>query len=220
MQDVYKNIFKRVGLDIKMVSADNGYIGGDYCHEFIVESDVGESQFLESSDGTYLAHQDIAKFSRGEILKEEFLPLEYSNSTNNPISKFVKGDLFKDENNNFYVVFTRGDIEVNTIKLAHVLGVYDISKVLNDDLLKMGFLSGKISPFDTKGLKTVGDISLKTIVNGYTYSKDTSKYALNINYSRDFQLNIIDDIALAPLGSLSEDGKDLILKKGVEVGHI
>ncbi len=220
MQDVYKNIFKRVGLDIKMVSADNGYIGGDYCHEFIVESDVGESQFLESSDGTYLAHQDIAKFSRGEILKEEFLPLEYSNSTNNPISKFVRGDLFKDENNNFYVVFTRGDIEVNTIKLAHVLGVYDISKVLNDDLLKMGFLSGKISPFDTKGLKTVGDISLKTIVNGYAYSKYTSKYALNINYSRDFQLNIIDDIALAPLGSLSEDGKDLILKKGVEVGHI
>lgn len=220
MQKTYKKIFERVGLDVKIVSADNGYIGGDYCHEFIVESDIGESQFLESSDSMYLAHQDIAKFSRGEVSKEGALPLEHSNSTNNPISKFIKGDIFKDENDNFYAVFTKGDIEVNFVKLAHVLGVYDISKVLNEDLLKMGFVPGKISPFDVKGLKTVGDISLKIIVNGYAYSKDTSQYALNVNYSRDFNLNIIDDVALTPLDSLSEDGKELILKNGIEVGHI
>lgn len=30
----YERIFKRLGLESKAVEADNGYIGGDYCHEF------------------------------------------------------------------------------------------------------------------------------------------------------------------------------------------
>src|SRR5574338_962590 len=38
MWDAYKAIFEEVGLNINVVAADNGYIGGEYCHEFISES--------------------------------------------------------------------------------------------------------------------------------------------------------------------------------------
>lgn len=71
MWDTYKRIYNRLGLDVIVVESDNGYIGGEYCHEFIVESEVGESKFLVSEDGTYAAHEDIAKFKRDGINQDE-----------------------------------------------------------------------------------------------------------------------------------------------------
>ena len=59
MRDTYTKIYKRVGLDTVVVESDNGYIGGDYCHEFVVEAEVGESKFFISSDGKYAAHEDV-----------------------------------------------------------------------------------------------------------------------------------------------------------------
>jgi len=55
MTDTYTKIFKRLGLNTYKVEADNGYIGGDYCHEFVVESSVGESRFLITKDGDYVS---------------------------------------------------------------------------------------------------------------------------------------------------------------------
>src|SRR3989344_9707033 len=43
MWNTYKKIFDRLGLKTVVVESDNGYIGGDYCHEFVVESEIGES---------------------------------------------------------------------------------------------------------------------------------------------------------------------------------
>src|SRR5476649_2323519 len=41
MRNTYTTIIKRLGLQPIVVEADNGYIGGEYCHEFIVESSIG-----------------------------------------------------------------------------------------------------------------------------------------------------------------------------------
>jgi len=45
MQETYMKIFERLGLKTIIVEADNGYIGGDYSHEFVVESDAGETNY-------------------------------------------------------------------------------------------------------------------------------------------------------------------------------
>ncbi len=59
MWDTYLKIFKRMGLKTLVVEADNGYIGGDYCHEFVVESEVGESKFFTTGDGQEHIHEDV-----------------------------------------------------------------------------------------------------------------------------------------------------------------
>ena len=51
----------RVGLKFDIVPADNGYFGGEYCHEFDVECEVGESKYFVSEDGNYIAHEDVAE---------------------------------------------------------------------------------------------------------------------------------------------------------------
>src|SRR3990167_7773223 len=62
MWDAYIKCFTIMGLDTIVVESDNGYIGGEYCHEFVVESEIGESKFLVTEDGSYAAHEDVAKF--------------------------------------------------------------------------------------------------------------------------------------------------------------
>ncbi|MDO9027671.1 MAG: aminoacyl--tRNA ligase-related protein, partial [Candidatus Roizmanbacteria bacterium] len=58
MWNTYKKIFDQLGLKTIAVEADNGYIGGDYCHEFVVESEEGESKFFTTYDGNYAAHEE------------------------------------------------------------------------------------------------------------------------------------------------------------------
>ena len=59
-KQAYGNIFKRLGLNFTVVSADSGNIGGDESHEYHVIADTGEDDLLisDSGDGMNL---DIAK---------------------------------------------------------------------------------------------------------------------------------------------------------------
>src|SRR5581483_859289 len=42
MKQTYLKIYNRLGLEVTVVESDNGYIGGEYCHEFVVEAEAGE----------------------------------------------------------------------------------------------------------------------------------------------------------------------------------
>ena len=59
-KQAYGNIFKRLGLNFTVVSADSGNIGGDESHEYHVIADTGEDDLLisDSGDGMNL---EIAK---------------------------------------------------------------------------------------------------------------------------------------------------------------
>lgn len=61
MWNTYKKIFDRLGLKTVVVESDNGYIGGDYCHEFVVESPIGESRFYLNKEDKVGIHEEIAK---------------------------------------------------------------------------------------------------------------------------------------------------------------
>ena len=59
MWKTYERIFKKIGLRVIPVEADNGYIGGEYCHEFVVENEVGESKFYLEEGSKVGMHEDI-----------------------------------------------------------------------------------------------------------------------------------------------------------------
>ncbi|GIS46359.1 MAG: hypothetical protein Ct9H90mP18_06910 [Gammaproteobacteria bacterium] len=56
----YGNIFKRLGLNFTVVSADSGNIGGDESHEYHVIADTGEDDLLISDSGDGM-NVEIAK---------------------------------------------------------------------------------------------------------------------------------------------------------------
>ena len=60
MYEAYERIFERLGLDLVVVEADPGTIGGDVNHEFMALAQVGEDLFVRCVNGDYLADTEAA----------------------------------------------------------------------------------------------------------------------------------------------------------------
>ena len=73
MDQAYRRIFARCGLQAVAVQADSGAIGGSASQEFMVTAEAGEDLILSSADGSYAANQE-----RAESLAAEPVLLEAS----------------------------------------------------------------------------------------------------------------------------------------------
>jgi len=241
MGKAYKRIFDRLDLPTIIVESDNGYIGGEYCHEFVVESDAGESKFYMTEDGRYAAHEDVAKFQRDKKnVDEEEKPMreveaDRGNTMEDgvklhglPMWQQMKALMMVDEKGTLVLAVIRGDLNINEVQLAHAVSAYLLRHATEAEIKKIGSEPGFISPVGLKekakkageNLIIVGDISLRTIKNAYTGANAKHKDLVNVNIDRDYTLDIEADIALAKEGFISKNGKGLIAKKGIEVGNI
>ena len=234
MRDTYSRIFQSLGLITIIVEADNGYIGGDYCHEFVVESDAGESRFLISKDGKYAAHEDVAKFAKekknlGEKEKGlEEVDAERGNTMedgikfhNMPLWRQIKDVMFVDDKERFILAVIRGDFDVNETKLKNLVKANNLRHATDEEIRQIGSEPGFISPVKiNKKIIIAADDSLRTIKNAYGGANKKHKDLINVNIDRDYKPNIEGDIAMAQNGFLSEQGSRLSESKGIEVGNI
>lgn len=234
MEDAYKNIFQKMGLETVVAESDNGYIGGDYCHEFIVENEAGESKFLISKDKKYVAHEDVAKFKKeNKNLNEKEKKLKEVNAKrgktmedgvrlhNLPLWRQIKDVIFIDDKNRFILAVIRGDFDINETKLKNLVKANDLRHATDEEIRKLGSEPGFISPVRmNKKVTIIADDSLRTIRNAYGGANKKHKDLLNVNIDRDYKPEIEGDIALAKEGFSSESGEKLKEKKGVEVGNI
>ncbi|MBU0576948.1 proline--tRNA ligase [Patescibacteria group bacterium] len=232
MWNTYSAIFSRVGLDTVPIESDNGYIGGDYCHEFVVESEVGESRYLMTEDKSYAAHEEVAEFKLEDMNSDEKqLPLEVKDAPRGPTIKDgvklydqpawrqIKTIVYVADEDEKILASLRGDLDINEVKLKHVLKCDQLRPATEEEIKKLGSIVGFVSPLKLK-IRKIGDPSLKTVVNFYTGADEHQKDTLNVNYERDFTVDILADIALPPEGCKTKDGKKLIEGRGIEVGNI
>ena len=241
MWDTYKTIFDKVGLQTAVVESDNGYIGGEYCHEFVVESPIGESRYLTTPDGIYAAHEDIAVFIKDKKnIDDELRSLEQVEAKRGttmedgvklhklPIWQQIKDVLFVDENGRFILAIIRGDYDVNETKLKHLSGAIELRHATAEEIRgKIHSEPGFISPVGIKDimekgtdLTVVADDSLRTVKNAYGGANKKDRDLLNMNIDRDYKTDIEGDIAMAQEGFLTKDSKKLLEKRGIEVGNI
>lgn len=234
MRDTYTKIFNRIGLDTIVVESDNGYIGGDFCHEFVVESDVGESVFLVSQDNKYAAHKDVAKFRKTrknlnekqkkikQVDAKRGKTMEHGMLLHNlPLWQQIKNVMFVDEKNRFILAIIRGDFNINEVKLKNLIQARSLRQANEQEIRELGSEPGFISPVNiNKKVIIVADDSLRTIKNSYGGANKKYKDLLNVNIDRDYLPNIEGDIAMAQQGFLSKQGSRLRESKGIEVGNI
>ncbi|MBI4973759.1 proline--tRNA ligase [Candidatus Roizmanbacteria bacterium] len=242
MRDTYKRIFDSLSLTTQVVESDNGYIGGEYCHEFVVDAKIGESNYLVTPDGTYAAHEDVALFiPANKNLGEELLPLQEVPAVRGttmedgvklhkkPLWQQIKDVLFVDEKGRFILSIIRGDYDVNETKLKHVCGSIELRHATDEEIRgKLHSEPGFISPVKIKeimdkdvSLLLVADSSLRTIKNAYGGANKKHLDLFNMNIDRDYKPDVEGDIALAKEGYMSRDGvQRLVEKQGIEVGNI
>lgn len=237
MTDVYTAVFKELGLKTDVVAADNGYIGGEYCHEFIVESDVGESRYFVDKNSGEAAHEDVATVKADsknideseaglkEVAAERGTTMEDGAKLHGlPMWQQIKDVLFFDESSKRYILaIIRGDYDVNESKLTHVANAWNLRSATEDEIRKdLASEPGFISPvnFVKKGVKTgypvvvVADLSLRTVKNSYGGANKKNKDLINMNIDRDYKPDIEADIAMA------KPSDQFVEKRGIEVGNI
>lgn len=241
MKNTYASIFNRLGLQTLIVESDNGYIGGEYCHEFVVESEAGESKFFMTENASYAAHEEVAKFQHDtKNLDEAEKSMQSVKAVRGntmedgvklhglPLWQQMKDFLAIDEKGRYILGVIRGDFTVNETKLAHVVKAYHLRHATVEEFHVIGSEPGFISPVGLKEkarkngveILVVGDISLRTVKNMYTGDNKKHQDLLNVNIDRDYQLDIEADIALAREGDLAENGQPLLVKRGIEVGNV
>ena len=237
MADAYTAIFAELGLKTDIVNADNGYIGGEYCHEFIVESDVGESRYFVAGNGEYAAHEDVATFVKNDASSNDAMkPMEevlgkgivgvedLAKFLKIPVEQTTKTILFESEKGDVVAAAVSGQYDVNVTKLQHIVGgsplalasPETVKRVTGAEIGYAGFLNLP------KKVKIVLDDSLKGRRNFEVGANRTNYHSINVNFGRDFpEPEQFYDIAMARPGdeALGNKGK-LTEKRGIEVGNI
>jgi prolyl-tRNA synthetase len=242
MWDAYKAIFDELGLKTDVVAADNGYIGGEYCHEFVAQAEAGESRYFIEEGSDYAAHEDVAIFKiENKNLGQEAVEMTEVEAVRNgsmqdgvdlhnlPLWQQIKDVLYYDEATDRYILAViRGDLDVNEIKLMHLADAWELRMATNDEVREeLSSEPGFISPVNFvkqsksgKKVIIVADNSLRTICNSYGGANKKHKDLLNVNIDRDYKPDVEGDIAMTAAGLIGPNGGKLIEKRGIEVGNI
>lgn len=237
MAQTYTKIFERLGLKTIKVESDNGYIGGEYCHEYVVESEIGESRFLMTDNGSYAAHEDVAKFFKPEIKDEEEMKeredaegkgvigvVPLAKFLKIPVEKTTKTILFETEKGEIVAAAVGGQYDINEAKLIHVLSCARLQLARPEIVKKItGAEVGYAGLLNLpKNVRIVMDETMKGRRNFEMGANKTNYHSININFGRDLEEpREFYDIAMAQAGYTAPDGKNkLIEKKGIEVGNI
>jgi prolyl-tRNA synthetase len=236
MFDAYCRIFDRLGLDYRPVIADTGSIGGETSHEFHVLADSGEDDIAFSDGSDFAANVEKAeaiapKGERAEATQEmstEELKLERLIKTSNiDLKTTVKTQLVLasavlGEPEKFIALVLRGDHQLNDVKVENLSGVASpltfatdeqISAVANCHISSLGPIGLNIEVIVDHSAAHLSDFVCGANVNGQSYT--------GVNWERDSGEINIQDIRNVVEGDPSPCGSgNIVIKRGIEVGHI
>ncbi|MDO8717234.1 MAG: proline--tRNA ligase, partial [Dehalococcoidales bacterium] len=215
-----------------MVEADSGAIGGKESFEFMLITDVGEDEIIRCPSCGYAANNEKAVSVKGEVGGGAPLPIEEvstpGKATIEEVADFLKiahnhtlKAVFYVADGKFVFVVIRGDLEVNEVKLKNALHCADLRMATEAEVKEAGIIAGAASPVGMKNIKIVSDDSVASGTNFVAGANKPATHIRNVNYPRDFQADIITDIAKARAGdTCPKCGGKLESSHGIELGHI
>jgi prolyl-tRNA synthetase len=216
-----------------MVEADSGAIGGKDSHEFIVITQEGEDQVIYCQSCGYAANLERARSIKPQASSDvDLLPVEEVSTpgqkTIEEVASFLGVGPEQTLKAVFYVadgqvvfVTIRGDLEVNEVKLKNAVGCTELRLATEGEVTAAGLVAGSASLVGVKGLRRVSDDSITLGHNFVAGANKPDTHLRNVNYPRDFSVDLVVDIALAQPGqSCSRCGQKLVATRGIEAGHI
>ena len=232
MREAYTRIYERCGVSAIMVEADSGAIGGKDSQEFMALADAGEDTIIFCDSCKYAANAEVARVFTPALEEEAPDALEEVHTpgvkTIDDLARFLDMPTNKTLKAVFYwadgeVVFAtiRGDLEVNETKLANALGASDLRLATPDEVTAAGLVAGSASPVGLDGIRRIADDSIELGANFVVGANKEDYHLRNANYPRDFDVDVVTDIALAEEGlGCPNCHASLETRRGIEVGHI
>ncbi|RKS85884.1 prolyl-tRNA synthetase [Orbus hercynius] len=238
MYKAYSAIFTRVGLDFRAVRADTGSIGGSSSHEFQALADCGEDDIIFSTESDYAANIEMAtalapsgtRASPSKTMELVDTPNaktidELVTQFNLPIEKTVKTLVVKASKNSEHqlvALLVRGDHTLNEVKAEKLDLVATPIEFASEEEIRqiIGAGPGSLGPVNLN-LPVIIDRDVAVMSDFGAGANIDGKHYFNINWERDVALPTVADIRNVVEGDASPDGKGtLLIKRGIEVGHI
>jgi prolyl-tRNA synthetase len=236
LHKAYFKIFARCGIPTIAVRADVGIMGGSMAHEFMYLTPIGEDTILICDNCAYTANRQVARFRKPIPEAEEQRPIEKVTTpgagTIESLARFLKISgsrtakaLFQvaamEDSERFVLAVVRGDLELNETKLANVIGASRLRPALPEEIRAIGAEPGYGSPLGVEGAIVAVDDAIRASPNLVAGANEKGFHFLNVNYGRNFEADIVADIASAGDGSFCpECGDAMRAVRGVEVGNI
>ena len=231
--DSYLKIAQRLGLEVVPVEADAGALGGDFCHEFMVRNEKGEDTFITCSKCGYAANVEKADGKlENKNVKEKELPLEKIKAKRGlnmeDMAKFYKLPTWQLLKTIIFIVkekpvavLIRGDLDINEIKLSHLLGTSNFRLPEVVELKKINTVRGFVSPVNLKVSRFLVDESVLTVKNLITGANKANTDYKNFNFPRDLKDGKVVDIANVKNGFICKkcNKGDLKEQRAIEFGH-
>lgn len=237
MHATYTRIFERFGLDFRPVEADSGSIGGSSSHEFHVLASSGEDDIVFSDSSDYAANIETAEaLAPGErdAPSEDMRVVDTPNAkTINelveqfelPIEKTVKTLIVEASDEclaSFVALLVRGDHELNEIKAEKLPLVAEPLRMATEEEIRavIGAGPGSLGPVNLP-IPCIIDRAVAHCADFGAGANEDGKHYFGINWERDLPTPEIADIRNVQEGDPSPCGNGtLVIKRGIEVGHI
>jgi prolyl-tRNA synthetase len=238
MWDTYLNIFHRLGLSPVVVEADNGYIGGDYCHEFQQICDAGEDKlfYVKSIDKYFnkeiapskapeVSYEDKEKLPKEDILGEGIIGVdELSEFLKISVEKTTKTILFIADKKRYIAVAVRGGYDIDETKVKRVVKADTLELAEEETIQKLtGAEIGYLGPLNLpKDVEMYFDESTDNRINFECGANKTNYHTINVNWDRDIDKpDKFYDLKETREGDIyPETGEKYEVFSGAEIGNI
>ncbi|MES2528253.1 MAG: proline--tRNA ligase [Bdellovibrionota bacterium] len=238
MFTAYSNSFSRMGLDFIAVEADGGNMaaGGAKTHEFQVVADNGEdyvvtvprTKFAANIEKAITTRKNVVPASAGELTKfatpgqktcEEVCAAHGMHITQS-LKSLVMHAVIKGKDQ-FFMVMLLGDDSLNEVKFKNKVDAEHIRPAQQAELDRLGLVKGFMGPTTTaEGFKVIFDEAIDMNSSYVVGANEPDHHLKGFVPSRDTKpKNFRADLRLAKEGDFIGDDQ-IVLKKGIEVGHI
>ena len=237
MFEAYKRVFARCGLKAYPVEADTGDIGGKFSHEFHVLAEAGEDGIafcetcgyaanLEKAERKVAVRSDADCPAYEEVHTPDAKTIEQvSKFMGVPGSAFVKSLIYNADGKPV-MVCVPGDRDVNDVKLKHFLDVKKLELADFETVLKASGANagsvGPVKPADAS-VRIVCDQALKGAKGCIVGANKDDYHLKNVDLARDCNIADADfaDLVVVRDGDIcAKCGKPMVIKRGIEVGHV
>lgn len=235
MEETYKKIYTKLGLDFRVVEADSGAIGGSGSKEFHVLASSGEDTIVVCDGCNYAANIEAAKreakiynFEAGELKKIEtpncttiedvanFLSV----SKEQTIKAVIKKAIFKDKSK-IVVFFVRGSDELEDTKAQNSVDALELIDATLDEIKDAGVVAGYCGLVNLpKDILVVVDSELENSQGMVCGGNEDNFHFINVDLKVIENIKYFDLIAVKEEDTCACCGGKLSYTKGIEAGHI
>ncbi len=230
-REAYIRMFKRLGIDLTIVEAASGLMGGAKSEEFMAISDSGEDRIALCNKCDYSSNMEVADTKSNDYnfedseLKEIHTPVKgdvetVSDYLNEDRKRFIKSILIITDNKPVFLLVP-GERDIEEKKIELIFG--EKFRYANDKEINQytGADKGYISPINLD-IKVYADTSLKDAKGMISGANKNDFHIKGINIKRDMK-----DIEFVNIKTVREndncpvcDSGKLLIKKCIEIGHI